>query len=242
MSDNWISDLLILNELENQRMSKNPDDTGPGGLILVVVGIFLVLTVSYPAALLLQYRRKDWLALGLTLVFGAVAFLWAWPRLIVSEGEGLWFLAVTVGAYSVFGYLVYFFCQRWNRKIAQGAPLHFSKWAWVVLVSLGLAAFYFLWMILISLPFVTEPIFWWLSQFLNMQFESLPGAVYVYPKLAWPFIIAGAVLVVAPLQAWFRRRAAEGKAASPLALSVAAVPASLFSLFWTCVFIGNFFD
>ncbi|KCB47868.1 hypothetical protein L538_3184 [Bordetella hinzii 4161] len=38
MSDNWISDLLILNELENQRMSKNPDDTGPGGLILVVVG------------------------------------------------------------------------------------------------------------------------------------------------------------------------------------------------------------
>lgn len=242
MSDNWISDLLILNELENQRMSKNPDDTGPGGLVLVLVGIFLVLTVSYPAALLLQYRRKDWLAFGLTLVFGAVALLWAWPRLIVSEGEGLWFLAVTVGAFSFFGYLIYFFCQRWNRKIAQGAPWQFSKWSWVVLISLSLAAFYFLWMILISLPVVTAPIYGWLSRFLDMRFESLPGAVYVYPKLAWPFIIAGTVLLVALLQAWFRRRMAEGKSASPVALSVAAIPASLFSLFWTLIFIKNALD
>ncbi|MFM9895227.1 hypothetical protein [Achromobacter xylosoxidans] len=237
MSDNWLRDLFILNELENQRTAKDPDNPGPGVIFLIVAGLALLVTVSYPAVLFLQYRRKEWVAMGLTLLFGAVGYLWAQPRLIVSESEGLWAIAVTIGGFSLFGYLCYFFAKRISKKIAPNSPPHFDAKSIFTIFSFGYVAFFILWGFLVSFPILTGPTYAWLSQFID-----LPGHGYFYSKLAWPYILGGTALAVSPMQAWCRKRLAEGKPSVPTLILVLAVPAFLFSIFWISVFTRNLFS
>lgn len=237
MSDNWLRDLFILNELENQRTAKDPDNPGPGVIFLIVAGLALLATVSYPAVLFLQYRRKEWVAMGLTLLFGAAGYLWAQPRLIVSESEGLWAIAVTIGGFSLFGYLCYFFAKRISKKIAPNSPPHFDAKSIFAIFSFGYVAFFILWGFLVSFPILTGPTYAWLSQFID-----LPGHGYFYSKLAWPYILGGTALAVSPMQAWCRKRLAEGKPSVPTLILVLAVPAFLFSIFWISVFTRNLFS
>jgi hypothetical protein len=247
VSDNWVRDLLILNELENaNRRGKEDggDGTAEGMLILLIGGILLAAIAAYPITLILQYRRKDWIALALTLALLPIAFLTVWPRLYFGESTIENFLTFnsTIGLSALYGYLIYFFCQRINRKIAKDAPLKFNAKSIFVIFSFGFAVLFILWAILASFPFITAPTYWWLNNFMDMKFETLPLKDYVYQKLAIPYFIGGTVLAISPMQAWCRKRLAEGKSSVPTPVLVLAVPAFLFSIFWISVFTRNLFS
>ena len=247
MSDNWVRDLLILNELENaNRRGKDDGDDGTAAswVILLVVGIVLAAIAAYPITLILQYRRKDRIALALTLALLPIAFLTVWPRLYFGKSviESLLAFNGTVGLTALLGYLVYFFCQRINQKIAKDAPLEYSPKFIFVVLSFGVAIWFILWAILASFPVITGPTYWWLSRFMDMRFESLPGTAYVYQKLAWPYAVGGTALAVSFMQAYFRKRKANGKNSIPIPIFIFSIPTFLFSLFWILVFIKNLLD
>lgn len=247
MSDNWVRDLLILNELENanrQGKEDGGDGTAEGMLILLIGGILLAAIASYPITLILQYRRKEWIALALTLALLPIAFLTVWSRLQFGDStfENLLTFNGTVGLTALFGYLVYFFCKRMNRKIAKGAPVKFDIKSLFVISSFGFALLFILWGILSSFPLITAPTYWWLNNFMDMRFETLPLKDYVYQKLAFPYFIGGTALAVTFMQAHLRRRQADGKNPVPLPVLILAIPASLFSLFWILVALNNLFD
>lgn len=226
MSSNWLSDLLILNELENAKAGKSGEDGNAMGLIILVPLLFIAaLFISYPATLLVQWRRKDWIAMGLTAALLPIGWMVMEPRLKVTEGLGIFYMVSTVGVISLLGYLVYFFCKRWSFRIAKGASWNIGLFYQVVLAVLALAAFMPIWGVINASYPLLAIVYWWFDMFLNMRFESLPGVPYVYQRLAWPIIIGLTFIAVTPLAAWFRRRKAEGKRAVPMVVLIAAVPA-----------------
>lgn len=226
MSGNWLTDLLILNELENRKEGKSGDDGNALGLlILVPIMFFMAMFLAYPATLIMQFRRKDWIPLAITAALLPIGWMVMEPRLKTTEGLGIFFMVSTVGVISLLGYLVYFFCQRWNQRIAKGASWNIGTFYQVLLVILSLAVLFASWGIMnVSYPLLAV-IYGWLDYFMDMRFESLPGVTYVYERLAWPLIIGVSFLAITPLAAWFRRRKAEGKRAAPIGIIIAAIPA-----------------
>lgn len=246
VSDNWVRDLFILNELENSKNRGTDEEQKEAGTLFVIIVFAIVsIFVSYPMALLIQYRRKDWIAFGITLASIPV-FLWLmWPRIqpVESSFEGFFAFNATAGLLVMYSYLIYFFCLRINSRIAKGAPFKLDKKSSFAIFSYGFSLFFILTGILMSFEVVGGFTYWWLSQFMNMHFESLPNARFdVYPRLALPYIIGGTALAISPMQAWFSKRLAHGKSSVPIPILVVAVPAFLFSIFWISVFMRNLLE
>ncbi|QKQ48471.1 hypothetical protein [Achromobacter denitrificans] len=243
MSDNWIGDLLLLNEMENANRKKDEQDDGTPAafVVFLVVGVLLAAVAAYPITLILQFRRKDWIPLALTLLLLPAAYFSIWERLHFGSSTFENFLAFnsTVGVVALLSYLVYFICARMNRRIASSAPLKLDAKAWLVVLSFTITVFFMLWVVMSAFPVVTGATYWWLSNFMNMHFESMPLAAYVYQKLAWPYAFAGAALTATFLQAMFRRRHANGHGYVPMPLFLLSLPVALLAVFCVGVAFKN---
>ncbi|CAB3850926.1 hypothetical protein [Achromobacter animicus] len=243
MSDNWIADLLLLNEMENANRKKDENDDGTAAafVIFLVVGVLLAAVAAYPITLILQFRRKDWIPLVLTLLLLPIAYFSIWERLYFGSSTFENFLAFnsTVGIVALVSYLVYFICARMNRRIAGAAPLKLDAKAWFVVLSFTVTVFFMLWVVMSAFPVVTGATYWWFSNFMNMHFESLPLKEWVYQELGWPFAFAGAALTASFFQALFRRRHARGGNYVPMPIFLLAIPVGLIAIFSTGVAFKN---
>lgn len=235
MSDeSWLRDLLILDAIENSRSNDN-GSSGIGWGAIPAVAIFaqLALVAAYPMTLIIQYRRKDWVPFIVTLAILPIGLLWAWPRLLYPDSilYSLFGIESSIGLFALYGYLVFFFCQRLNKKIAKSSNVEFDKRGYYAILSFGISAAFFLWAALSQFNFLMAPVYWWLSCFFKMSFDSAFYDYQIYRKMIWPFVIGGTALAIVPLQAWFRSRKAAGLVSVPTGIVVLTIPASLFSIF-----------
>jgi len=228
-------------ENANRKKDEQDDGTPAAFVVFLVVGVLLAAVAAYPITLILQFRRKDWIPFVLTLALLPIAYFSVWERLNFGSStfENLLTFNGTVGFVALAGYLVYFFCARMNRRIGGAAPLTLNVKGAFVVLSFTTAVLFSLWALFASFPFVTGPTYWWLSRFMNMHFESMPLAAYVYQKLAWPYAFAGAALTATFLQAMFRRRHANGHGYVPIPLFLLSLPVALLAVFCVGVAFKN---
>lgn len=189
---------------------------GAGGEILLAPFLLPFLAVAIlPIALVWHYRKKNWFYLGLTVLL-----------LVISAG---YFLSKThgdvldtlLGVEMIFGvvYLPFaatgWVCHRLNDRIAKGVRLKLGTWSWFVLISLAIAleTLFFLWI---------QGLGWGanLVRFLGRSIAYLAGNADLwlsnYNDYAVMVLAAfPSAIILSALQAWFRRRRAQGKRAIP---------------------------
>lgn len=191
-----------------------------------LLGLLLLplLTVAIlPAALVWHYRKKNWLYLALTALLFAAS---TWYFLTKTHGA---LLDTALGVQVVFGvvYLPFavtgWICHRLNDRIAKGAPFNFGAWSWIVLFSLAISfeMLFFLWI---------EGFHWGadLVRFVGNSIVFFGGKTYIslsnYNDSATMLLAAFPnAVTLSILQAWFRKRQAQGKRAIPWLLYLPVV-------------------
>lgn len=189
---------------------------GGGGEFLLGLLLLPLLTVAIlPVALVWHYRKKNWFYLVLTVLLFAAS---AWYFLTKTHGA---LLDTVLGVQVVFGvvYLPFavtgWICHRLNDRIAKGAPFKFSAWSWIVLISLAIS-----FETLFFLP--VEGLHWGadLVRFVGNSIVFFGGHTYLslsnYNDSATMLLAAFPnAIALSVLQAWFRKRQAQGKRAIP---------------------------
>jgi len=182
--------------------------SAPFLLIFAVVGIL-------PIALFWHYRKKNWFYLGLTVSLFAVSAAYFLSR---THGD-MW--VTLFGVEMVFGvvYLPFaatgWVCHRLNDRIAKRVPFKLGAWSWFVLISLAIAfeTLFFLWI---------EGLGWSanLVRFLGQSMVYFGGSTYVRlgtynDAVTMLMAVFPNAIALSTLQAWFRKRAEQGKQAIP---------------------------
>jgi len=208
---------------ERKREESTPgSSTGSGGgsgggagiLLAPFLLIFFVVAIL-PIALYWHYRKKNWFYLGLTVLLFAVS---AGVFLNKTHGD---MLDTLLGVEMVFGvvYLPFaatgWVCHRLNDRIAKGAPFKFGAWSWVVLISLAISfeTLFFLW--IGGLGWGAD-----LVRSIGKSIVYFGGRTYfslsTYNDVASMLLAAFPnAIALSALQAWFRKRRAQGKRAIP---------------------------
>ena len=197
-------------------VSYGGDSGAGGGSFLLGLLLLPLLTVAIlPVALVWHYRKRNWFYLVLTALLFAAS---AWYFLTKTHGA---LLDTVLGVQVVFGvvYLPFavtgWICHRLNDRIAKEAPFNRIAWAWIALISLAISfeTWFFMWI---------EGLHWGadLVRFVGNSIVFFGGRTYLtlsdYNDSATMLLAAFPnAVALSVLQAWFRKRQAQGKRAIP---------------------------